>query len=169
MATAATSALTRTAIVVAARMVVAVVVTGRTRDIGKFSRKERVYSLIGIAAYSREHQYSRFGKRTYCTAADTAAYKRGDFIFFQILGESAMTADVGCDNCGGRDLSTDDIIDFELFGMPEMIENVSVFKSYCYFHFYSLFDLFGQYTIIHDIFFFSREKDKKDVCDILFC
>ena len=128
MATAATSALARAAIVVATRMIVAMMVTGRTRDIGKLSRKECVYCLIGIAAYSSEHQYSRFGKRAYCTAADAAADEGGDFIFFQILGERAMTTYVGCDNCGGCDLSTDDIIDFELFGMTEMIENVSVFK-----------------------------------------
>jgi len=99
MATAATSALTRATIVVATRMIVAMMVTGRTRDIGKLSRKECVYCLISIAADTGKDQYSRLSQCVYCTVADAAADEGGYFIFFQILGECAMTAYVWYNDC----------------------------------------------------------------------
>ena len=73
----------------------------------------------------------RFGQRILRTHTNAAADQRINLRGFQEARQCAMPAPVGRYDLLGDNLAVLYVVELELFGMTEMLENLSVFVSYC--------------------------------------
>ena len=71
------------------------------------------------------------GQRILCTHADAAADQRVRLCRFQEPGKSAVAAAVGRDDLLRNDFAVLHIVELELLGVTEMLEDLSVFVGYC--------------------------------------
>ena len=69
-----------------------------------------------------------------CTHAHAAADQCGNTCFCQVACQCAVTETIGSDYFSGYNGTFFDGVYLELFGASEMLENLSVFISYCNFH-----------------------------------
>ena len=105
------------------------------RVVTKITCKVCLYRVICAAAYTAEKLYSRFGKCCLRSTAYAAADKYVNHIHFKEACKSAVSASHGEKYLLIHDFSVFDIVNDKLFGMTEMLENLSVFIGYCYSHY----------------------------------
>jgi len=94
-----------------------------------------LYSLVTFACYAAEKLDACACESSLSTSADTAADKHINAVCAENTCESAVTFAVCADNFAFHYLIIFDIIELELGSSAEMLENISIFISYCNSHF----------------------------------
>jgi len=102
--------------------------------IGEGAGGKAFNGFIGISVYACEQFDTGLGKCHLGTAANTAADKDIGFDRREKSGKGTVSAAVCINHMGRNNFSILNGIDFELFGMTEMLEYLSVFIGYCNFH-----------------------------------
>ena len=111
-----------------------VMVTFCIRVIVKAVSEQCCNSNICVALYTAVQSDACLSKSLLCTAADTAADKHRYAETFKKTGKSTVTGAACIYNSGSSYTAFCYIVNFKLFCMSEMLENVSVFVCYCYSH-----------------------------------
>ena len=118
----------------AARMTAVVMVAVYIRIVIKTAGDICTYSVIGRSGYTAEQLYPGLSQGHLRTASDAAADQYVYIRIRQILCKGTVPLTVCSDYLFIRYLPVFDIIDLELFCVPEMLENISVIICYCYSH-----------------------------------
>ena len=136
--TAMTTAIVTSAAVVTAGMLLSmmvVMIAFCVRVIGKGSGNAGSHRIVCIPADTAEQLDACLGKGRLGTAADAAA---DEGIHTQLGKQSCqrtVTASVGVNDLRLYNGAVLDVVHLELFGVTEVLEDFSVFVSYCNFHF----------------------------------
>ena len=117
-------------------MMVAVLMVraGRGGVEGQPAGNQRIDRLIRRALNAAINLNAGLCERDARAAADAAADQRVDTVRLQKARQRAMAAAIGRHNLAGNDLVTLYRVNFKLFGVPEMLENLSVVICGCNFH-----------------------------------
>jgi hypothetical protein len=97
--------------------------------------KECAYRLITGAADTAKQLDAGTRKSHLCAASDTAADKYRYVLLREKSRQRTVTATARADHLGGYYRSVFHRIDFKLLGVSEMLKDLSVFISYCNFHY----------------------------------
>jgi hypothetical protein len=117
----------------------AMVITHCVRIVSQISRNEVQYLLISISGCSRIQLDPLCRQCVSCAAANASA---DQYIYSACLQEACQhTVALSCCryDLRGNDLTVFYIINFKRFCMSEVLEHITVFISYCYFHFAASF------------------------------
>ena len=125
---------------VAAGMAFPMVVAVST-GIGQFALQVGFHSRVRVAGSARADFDARAGQGVQGTAAQSAADQGPDVPVRQQAGQGTVADAVGRDYLTRKDLSVFYFIYLKIFCSSEMLEDVSVFIGYCYFHILSSFCL----------------------------
>lgn len=111
-----------------------VVVAGRPgRDLEP-PLDERLHRLVGAAGASRDDLYPRGLQALERPAAETSAYQGGYSQLPQDADQLAVAPSAGAADLGRHDPAVLHVVDLELLGPPEVLENLSVLVSRRYPH-----------------------------------
>ena len=113
---------------------VAVMVAAHGRVIGKLACQEIMHGCISFALYAAVKGDASAGQSILGTGADAAANQGVDVFLLQEGGQSAVACAIAVKHMGLFDGSVLDGIDFELAGVAEVLENLSVVIGDCEFH-----------------------------------
>ena len=106
-------------------------------DIGiipQISTQQRRNRLVRTAADAAVEGNAHVSQRRLCSAADAAADQCGNSVLHQESGQCAVTAAIGVNDFRMSDFTVRSFIKFELFGMAEMLKDLTVFIGNCNFH-----------------------------------
>ena len=136
MAAMATAIVTSAAVVTAGVLlsVMVVVVAFCIGVVGKCSGDTSNNSIVRVSANTTEQLDACLGKSHLGTAANASADENINAEIGKQACQCAVTASVGVNDFCLYNNAILDIIHLELFGMTEMLEDFSVFVSYCNFH-----------------------------------
>ena len=128
------SAAVAAAVVFFAVMVV-VVIAFCGRVIVESACCEAFHSLVSITLDAAEQLYARLSQRHLCAAANSSADEHVCAESGKKTCKSAVTAAVGGNNFGGDYLAILHGVELKLLGVTKMLKNLSIFVSYCNFHY----------------------------------
>jgi hypothetical protein len=97
--------------------------------------EECVHRFIARAADTAKQLDAGTRKCHLCAASDTAADEYRYVLLREKSCQRTVTATARVDDLGGYYRSVFHRIDFKLFGVSEMLKDLSVFISYCNFHY----------------------------------
>ena len=100
----------------------------------KSSCQERSYLSIRISGCTGVKSDACLCQGISCSAADAAADQNLNAMGCKEACKCTVAAAVGIHYLAGEDLSVLRLINLKLFGVSEMLENLSVFVSNCNFH-----------------------------------
>ena len=89
---------------------------------------------ICIAGNAAEHLNSSLHQGNLCTGANTAAEDDIRIMLNQKTDQCAMALTIGGNHLTAQDLTVFRIVDFELCGVPEVLEHLTIFVRNCDFH-----------------------------------
>ena len=89
---------------------------------------------ICIAGNAAKHLNSSLHQGNLCTDANTAAEDDIRIMLNQKTDQCAMTLTIGGNHLTAQDLAVFRIVDFELCGVPEVLEHPTIFVRNCDFH-----------------------------------
>ena len=115
-------------------VLVIVVVALDVGVIAEIVRKKRLDCCIARTADTAVEFDARLRKRHLCATADTAADQYRYILLCEKSRKRTVTATVRIHDRCGNDLAVLYVIYLELFSMSEMLKDLSVFVSNCYFH-----------------------------------
>ena len=116
--------MTVAAMTLAVRMVV--MIAAGVGIVGQFAAEKRLHRRVGLAFHTPVEANARLRQRLLRTPADAAAYQRIHAMRFEHLRQRAVTFAPGVHHGLGGYLSVLHIVQLELFGMSEMLKNLSV-------------------------------------------
>ena len=116
----------------AVRMVV--VVTVNIGIVVQTSAEQCVHRCVSVPADTAVELDARFGECCLRTAADASANQSVHAVLHQEACQCAVTAAVGVNDFRMSDFAVRSFIKLELFGMAEMLKNLTVFIGNCNFH-----------------------------------
>ena len=152
-----TAAVVRAATVVATAVstvavLVIVVVALDVRVIAEIVRKKRLDCCVASSADTAVELNACTCKCHLCTAANPAADQYRYILLCEKSRKRTVTATVRIHDRCGNDLTVLYCVDLELFSMSEVLKDLSVFVSNCYFHAFIL-------LIINYMAFFKDTND----------
>ena len=124
-----------TAAGMSAIVIVIVVVAVHVGVIAQRAAKVCLYGAVGIARASAVKLYSCLGKRHLCASAYSSAYEHVNAAARKETCKRAVSAALRAYNFRRYDVSVLDFIYLEIFGMSEVLENLSVLICNCNLHF----------------------------------
>ena len=124
----------RTAAVITTGMAFAVMVAADVGIVVQVAGQECFHSVIGIAGNTAVELDAGLRQSHLRAAADAAADQNVNTAVEQEICQSAVTAAVGIHDLGGDDSTVFNIVNLELLGVAEMLENQLVCVSNCNFH-----------------------------------
>lgn len=89
---------------------------------------------ICIAGNAAEHLNSSLHQGNLCTGANAAAEDDIRTMLNQKTDQCAMALTIGGNHLTAQDLTVFRIVDFELCGVPEVLEHLTIFVRNCDFH-----------------------------------
>lgn len=98
--------------------------------------KQCIHSIIACTVYAAKKANACLTERISCTCANAAANERVHMVFGKEKCECAMSASIGVHDLSVYNLAILNIIDFEAFGMSEMLKYASILICHSYSHFY---------------------------------
>ena len=116
----------------AVRMVMVVAVN--IGIIAQISAEQCAHRRVSVSADTAIELYARFGQSRLRTAADASANQSVHAVLHQEACQRAVTAAVGINNFRMSDFAVRSFIKLELFGMAEMLKDLTVFIGNCNFH-----------------------------------
>ena len=116
----------------AVRMVM--VVTVNIGIVAQASAEQCVHRRVSVPADTAVELDARFGECCLRTAADAAADQSIHAMLHQEACQRAVTAAVGINDFRMDDFAVRSFIKLELFGVAEMLKNLTVFIGNCNFH-----------------------------------
>ena len=122
----------------AAGMCFAIMVMVITADMGivvQGPRQQRFDGIVCAAADATIKLNARLSQRRLCATANAATDQNIHTILRKKTRQSSMAAAIGRNHLGRCDRSLGYIIDLELFRVSKMLKYLSIFVSYCNFHF----------------------------------
>jgi hypothetical protein len=102
--------------------------------VAESSFNESLDSFIAIAADTAKELDTCVGKRHLCATADASANQYVGIKRHQNRRKRAVSLAIGINNCAVCDFAVLHGIYLKLFGVAEMLKNLSVFMCYCNFH-----------------------------------
>ena len=116
----------------AVRMVM--VVTVNIGIVVQTSAEQCVHRRVSVPADTAVELDARLGQSCLGTAADASADQSVHTVLHQEACQCAVTAAVGINDFRMRDFAVRSFIKLELFGVAEMLKNLTVFIGNCNFH-----------------------------------
>ena len=116
----------------AVRMVM--VVTVNIGVVAQTSAEQSLHRCVSVPADTAIELDACFGQCRLRTAADATANQSVYTVLHQKACQCAVTAAVGINNFRMRDFAVHSFIKLELFGMAEMLKDLTVFIGDCNFH-----------------------------------
>ena len=129
-ATTATTATTAASIFLAVFMVMVTVDSGGL----EFTVQIGIHGCIGIALCTGADFNTGIGKGGLRTTTDTAAQQNAHGMVGLKACQSLVALAVGFDDLAGNNLTGLNLVQFEVFGVAEVLENFAVSKRNCNFH-----------------------------------
>ena len=123
-----------TAAVIAAGMAFAVVVAADIGIIVQIACQECFHSVVSVTGNTAVELDAGLSQSHLSAAADAAADQDINTAAKQEACQSAVTAAVGIHDLGGNDVAIFDVVNLELLGVAEMLENQLICVSNCNFH-----------------------------------
>ena len=123
-----------TAAVVATGMAFAVVVATDIGIVIQIACQECFHSIVSIAGNAAVELDASLGQSHLSTAADAAADQDVDTAAKEEACQSAVTAAIGIHDFSGNDGAIFNVVNLELLGVTEMLENQLICVSNCNFH-----------------------------------
>ena len=115
-------------------MLVVMVITVNIGVVAQTSVEQCAHRSVSVTADTAVELDTRFDKCCLCTAADASANQSVHAVLHQEACQCAVTASVGINNLHVDDFAVRSFIKLELFGVAEMLENLTVFIGNCNFH-----------------------------------
>ena len=109
------------------------VVTVNIGIVAQISAEQCAHRRISVPADTAVELDARFGECCLRTAADASANQSVHAVLHQEACQCAVTASVGINNLRVDDFAVRSFIKLELFGVAEMLENLTVFIGNCNF------------------------------------
>lgn len=136
---------------------VAMMAAMHVRIISEVSGQQSVHSIIGAASYTSIEGDSGFCQRILCAGANASTNQRVNVQIREQNCKCAMAAAFCAYNFCICNFPVCNVIYFELFGMPEVLKNISIFISNCNFHnIYSLsYDFLQKLTRLLQIYLYE--------------
>ena len=119
-------------------MMMSVMVAMSIGIVFKRSPGESLCRRVGRTLHSGVETDSGIGESVLCAHTDSAADQRVNLCCLQESRKSAVTAAVCVNDLLVYDFTVLDIIELELHRVSEMLKDLSIFISYCDFHFEEL-------------------------------
>ena len=116
----------------AMRMVM--VVTVNIGVVAQTSAEQSLHRCVSVPADTAVELDARLGQSCLRTAANASANQSVHTVLHQEACQCAVAAAVGINNFRMRDFAIRSFINLELFGMAEMLKNLTVFIGNCNFH-----------------------------------
>ena len=116
----------------AVRMVM--VVTVNIGIIAQISAEQCAHRRVSVPADTAVELDARLGQCCLRTAADASADQSVYAVLHQEACQCAVTTAIGVNDFRMSDFTVRSFIKLELFGVAEMLKNLTVFKTYRYFH-----------------------------------
>ena len=110
------------------------VVTVNIGIVAQISAEQCAHRRISVPADTAVEPDARFGQCCLRTAADASANQSVYAVLHQEACQCAVTAAVGINNFRMRDFAIRCFIKLKLFGVAEMLKNLTVFIGNCNFH-----------------------------------
>ena len=107
------------------------VITMNIGVIAQISAEQCAYRCISVPADTAVELDPRFGECCLSTAADASANQSVHAVLHQEACQCAVTAAVGINNFHMSDFAVHSFIKLELFGVAEMLKNLTVFIGNC--------------------------------------
>ena len=104
------------------------------------------YGRIGIALQAGHHLNAHQIQGSLHSVTQAAAEHGDNFIVPEEIRQGLMAGAVGGQHPGRNHLTVLNVIDLELLRLPKVLEDISVFVSYCKFHAVSPFFVFCHHT-----------------------
>lgn len=104
----------------------------------QLSFQEGLDGLISIPGCTGDNSNPHLGEGILGPASDTAADQESHIVGGEDNSQSAMSLAIASDNLCGNDFTALDFIEFEEFGVSEMLVDVSIFISHCNNHLFLL-------------------------------
>ena len=111
-----------------------VVVAVNIGIVAQTSAEQCVHRYVSVPADTAVELDTRFGQRCLRSAADAAADQSVHTVLHQKARQGTMAAAVGINNFRMDDFAVRSFIKLELFGVAEMLKNLTVFIGNCNFH-----------------------------------
>ena len=116
----------------AVRMIM--VVTVNIGIVAQISTEQCAHRRVSVPADTAVELDARFDQSRLRTAADTSANQSVHAVLHQESCQCAVTAAVGVNDFRMDDFAVRSFIKLELFGMAEMLKDLTVFIGNCNFH-----------------------------------
>ena len=110
------------------------VVTVNIGIVAQISAEQCVHRCVSVPADTAVELDARLGQSCLRTAADASANQSVHAVLHQEACQCAVTAAVGINNFRMSDFAVRNFIKLELFGMAEMLKDLTVFIGNCNFH-----------------------------------
>ena len=123
-----------TAAMAAAGVAFAVVVAADIGIVIQIAGQKCFHSIICVTGNAAIEFDAGLSQSHLCAAADAAADQNINTAAKQEACQSAVAAAVGIHDLGGNDVAIFDVVNLELLGVTEMLENQLVCVSNCNFH-----------------------------------
>ena len=115
-------------------VLVVMVVTVNIGIVAQISAEQCVHRRVSVPAGTAVELDARFGQSCLRTSADASANQSVHAVLHQEDCQCAVTAAVGINNSRMSDVAVRSFINLELFGMAEMLKDLTVFIGNCNFH-----------------------------------
>lgn len=115
-------------------LMMVMVITMYIRIISQIACKQCVHRIISTSADTAEKTNACLRKCILCAAADTAADQGIHPMLHQKSSQCTMSASVGINHFCVHNFAVCNLIDLEFCCVSKVLENLSVFISYCNFH-----------------------------------
>ena len=110
------------------------VVTVNIGIVAQISAEQCAHRRVSVPADTAVELDARFGECCLRTAADASANQSVHAVLHQKACQCAVTAAVGVNDFRMSDFAAHSFIKLELFGVAEMLKNLTVFIGNCNFH-----------------------------------
>ena len=130
----AVSAAVTAATVIAAGVAFAVMVTADVGIVIQVACQECLHSIVSIAGNAAVELDACLSQSHLSAAADAAADQNVNAAAEEEASQGAVAAAVGVHDLGGNDGAVFNVVDLELLGMAEVLEDQFVCVSNCNFH-----------------------------------